>query len=216
MPAGLRLHRQRPADQFALSVLCRRHPAASITTPTRRSSTSRSRAIDGNILLHTSDVAFTGAVDAATLYRQSAAKAGIKIDIKRDAGRRLLGRCLEQAAVLRLLLGRPPDAGPDAFHRLLSDAAWNDTVLKRPDFDKMRLQARAELDDAKRKQIYREVQLMIHDDGGAIIPMFNDFLFGSARQRRRLGAMATGDDGPALRGAGLARGLQDLAACRAS
>ena len=41
---------------------------------------------DGNILLHTSDVAFTGAVDAATLLQASAAQAGIKIDIKRDPG----------------------------------------------------------------------------------------------------------------------------------
>src|SRR5690606_12142423 len=40
----------------------------------------------GSILLRTSDVAFPGAVDAAQLYQQSAAKAGITIEIKREPG----------------------------------------------------------------------------------------------------------------------------------
>src|SRR5690606_1869045 len=40
----------------------------------------------GSILLRTSDVAFPGAVDAAQLYQQSAAKAGIAIEIRREPG----------------------------------------------------------------------------------------------------------------------------------
>ena len=39
----------------------------------------------------------------------------------------------------------------------ISSAEWNDTRFKRPDFDKMLLQARSELDDAKRKAIYRDM-----------------------------------------------------------
>ncbi len=38
------------------------------------------------MLLRTSDVAFPGAVDAAQLYQQSAAKAGITIEVKREPG----------------------------------------------------------------------------------------------------------------------------------
>ena len=41
---------------------------------------------DGSVLLRTSDVAFPGAVDAAQLFQQSAAKAGIKIELKREPG----------------------------------------------------------------------------------------------------------------------------------
>ena len=40
----------------------------------------------GSVLLRTSDVAFPGAVDAAQLYQQSAAKAGITIEVKREPG----------------------------------------------------------------------------------------------------------------------------------
>ncbi|HEY0125153.1 MAG TPA: ABC transporter substrate-binding protein, partial [Rhizobium sp.] len=41
---------------------------------------------DGAVLLRTSDVAFPGAVDAAALYQESAKKAGISIEIKREPG----------------------------------------------------------------------------------------------------------------------------------
>src|SRR3546814_18666075 len=40
----------------------------------------------GSVLLRTSEVAFPGAVDAAVLYQQSAKKAGIEIEIKREPG----------------------------------------------------------------------------------------------------------------------------------
>ncbi len=40
----------------------------------------------GSVLLRTSDVAFPGAVDAAQLYQQSCAKAGITIEVKREPG----------------------------------------------------------------------------------------------------------------------------------
>jgi peptide/nickel transport system substrate-binding protein len=59
-----------------------------------------------------------------------------------------------------------------------SDAAWNETFWKRPDFDKLLVAARAELDSAKRKQMYHDLELMIRDDGGAVIPMFNNYIFG--------------------------------------
>jgi peptide/nickel transport system substrate-binding protein len=57
-----------------------------------------------------------------------------------------------------------------------SDAAWNESYWKRLDFDKLLLEARVELDTAKRKQMYHDLQAMIVDDGGELIPMFNNTL----------------------------------------
>jgi peptide/nickel transport system substrate-binding protein len=34
------------------------------------------------------------------------------------------------------------------------------------------VQARAELDQAKRREMYTEMQCMLRDEGGAIVPMF--------------------------------------------
>jgi peptide/nickel transport system substrate-binding protein len=52
-----------------------------------------------------------------------------------------------------------------------SGSPWNETYWKRSEFDRLLIAARAELDTAKRKQMYRELQLMVHEDGGAIIPI---------------------------------------------
>src|SRR3546814_10994596 len=57
-----------------------------------------------------------------------------------------------------------------------SEADWNDTRFFRPDFDKLLLSARAELDQAKRASMYREMAIMVRDEGGVILPMFNDFI----------------------------------------
>jgi peptide/nickel transport system substrate-binding protein len=57
-----------------------------------------------------------------------------------------------------------------------SKADWNDTKFFREDFDKLLLAARAELDQAKRKDMYREMAVMVRDEGGLILPMFNDFV----------------------------------------
>lgn len=63
-----------------------------------------------------------------------------------------------------------------------SDAPWNESFWKRPEFDRLLEQARGELDPVKRKELYAECQRMIWEDGGEIIPMFNNFLFGAAKR----------------------------------
>jgi peptide/nickel transport system substrate-binding protein len=40
----------------------------------------------------------------------------------------------------------------------------------------MILEARAELDQVRRKEIYTDMALMMRDEGGLILPMFNDFI----------------------------------------
>ena len=53
-----------------------------------------------------------------------------------------------------------------------SDAPWNESGWKNEKFDQLLVAARAETDDAKRKQMYADMQAMIHDEGGIGIPMF--------------------------------------------
>jgi peptide/nickel transport system substrate-binding protein len=61
----------------------------------------------------------------------------------------------------------------------LSDAAWNESFWYRDDFDQLVRAARAELDFEKRKQMYHDLQVMVYEDGGEIIPMFNNYLYGA-------------------------------------
>ena len=53
-----------------------------------------------------------------------------------------------------------------------ADAKQNDTKWKHPKFNQLLIAARAELDDAKRREMYVEMQRLVHDEGGVVIPMF--------------------------------------------
>ena len=59
-----------------------------------------------------------------------------------------------------------------------SESIWNETYFLRDDFDAMLAEARALLDFDKRREIYWELQRMLSEEGGSIIPLFNDFLDG--------------------------------------
>ena len=58
----------------------------------------------------------------------------------------------------------------------LSTADWNDTKFKNAEFDATLIAARAELDPVKRKAEYSELANTLRDEGGLILPMFNDFV----------------------------------------
>ena len=60
----------------------------------------------------------------------------------------------------------------------LSTADWNDTKFKNARFDELLFAARAELDADKRKAMYAEMANILRDEGGLILPMFNDFVSG--------------------------------------
>jgi peptide/nickel transport system substrate-binding protein len=130
----------------------------------------------GSILLRTSDVAFPGAVDAAQLYQQSAAKAGIKIEIKREPGDGYWTEVWNKQPFSLSYWGGRPTQDQMYSTAYLSTADWNDTRWKRPEFDKMVLSARGELDEAKRKKIYRDMGEIMRDEGGLIVPFFNQFV----------------------------------------
>jgi len=130
----------------------------------------------GPVLLRTSDVAFTGAVDAAQLYQQSCAKAGIQIEVKREPGDGYWSEVWNKQPFSTSYWGGRPVQDQMYSTAYLSTADWNDTRFLRPDFDKIIIEARAELDEAKRKELYRAAAIMVRDEGGLILPMFNDFI----------------------------------------
>jgi peptide/nickel transport system substrate-binding protein len=146
----------------------------------------------GPILLRTSDAAFAGAVDAATLYQQHASRCGIELQIKREPADGFFNNVWNvEPFVASYWGGRPVQ---DLMYSVgyKSDADWNETRWVRPAFDRMLIQARGELDETKRRAIYRDMAMLVRDDGGAIIPMFSNFIDATATNVRgyvRDGAM---------------------------
>ena len=130
----------------------------------------------GPITLRTSDAAFPGAVDAAVLFQQSAAQAGIQIDVVREPADGYWTNVWNVQPFCASYWGGRPTQDSRYSTSYISTAEWNDTRWKVPEFDVKLLEARAELDQERRAQLYREMALMLYEEGGLILPVFNDYV----------------------------------------
>ncbi|MEX0280632.1 MAG: ABC transporter substrate-binding protein [Arenibacterium sp.] len=132
---------------------------------------------DGSpIVLRTADGAFPGAVDAAALFQQSCQAAGIPLEVKREPNDGYWSEVWNVQPFCCSYWGGRPVQDQMYTTAYLSTADWNDTRWKRPEFDDMLLAARAELDEAKRKDLYSKMGRLLREEGGLIVPMFNDFV----------------------------------------
>ena len=130
----------------------------------------------GKVLLRTSDAAFPGAVDASILYQQSAAAAGIELEIQREPADGYWSNVWNAKPFCASYWGGRPVQDQMYSTAYLSDAPWNDTRFFNDKFDGLIKQARTELDAGKRTQLYKEAGMLVRDEGGLICPMFNDFI----------------------------------------
>lgn len=130
----------------------------------------------GPIVLRTSDAAFPGAVDAAVLYKESCAKAGIDIEIRREPNDGYWSEVWNVKPFCLSYWGGRPTQDQMFSTGYISSADWNDTRFFNERFDQAVLSARAELDEDKRKALYRDASEIIRDEGGLIVPFFNEFI----------------------------------------
>ena len=108
----------------------------------------------------------------AALVQQSAAAGGLKIDIVREPSDGFWSNVWMKHPFVSGAWGGRPTADIMLTTAYSSGAKWNDTKWRREDFDQKLSLARSETDFGARKQHYHDLQLMIHEDGGAAIPFF--------------------------------------------
>jgi len=132
--------------------------------------------LDHTFQLHAADAAFAGAVDAALLIKESAAKAGIKINVVREPNDGYWSNVwMKKSWCACYWAGRTtPDPMFSTAYGATSN--WNDTFWKDERFNKLMVEARSELDDVKRRTMYIEMQQRLSVEGGVIIPMFADIV----------------------------------------
>ena len=53
-----------------------------------------------------------------------------------------------------------------------ADSNWNDSFWKHDRFNALLKEARATLDETKRGEMYAEMQMLVRDEGGVVIPMY--------------------------------------------
>lgn len=133
-----------------------------------------------DVRLSAADAAFGGAVDAAVLYQSSAAQAGINLTPVREANDGYWSDVwMKKPFCAVYWSGRPVEDQMFAT-AYKCGAAWNDTFWCNDRFDELMLKARSELDEAKRREMYFEMQAICSDDGGVIVPMFANYVFGNS------------------------------------
>jgi peptide/nickel transport system substrate-binding protein len=138
----------------------------------------------GSIVLTVADVAFAGCVEMAQLFKASAAQAGIDIQINRVPNDGYYDKVWLTNPFCANYRGGRPTADLMMSLAYLSTSPYNDTHWKNPKFDQLLLAARVELDFAKRKQMYHDMQAMVHEDCSAVIPVFTSNLDGGQKKVR--------------------------------
>ena len=135
------------------------------------------------VTLSVSDAAFAGCVDGAVLYAETAAgtNAGITVDVERvPADGYWANTWMHKPWAASYWGGRPSEDWmfTMAYAR---DAAWNETFWNHPHFEDLLVRARGELDETRRRDMYVEMQTIMHDEGGAVIPCFSDYVFAAGK-----------------------------------
>ena len=131
----------------------------------------------GSVLLRTSDVAFPGAVDATQLYQQSAAKAGITIEVKREPGDGYWSEVWNKQPFSASYWGGRPT----------QDQMYSTAYLFQGRLERHALLPRGFRQDAvpgprraRQGQAQEDLSptwaMIVRDEGGVITPMFNDFI----------------------------------------
>jgi len=113
-----------------------------------------------------------GSVDMASVLQESAANIGLRLAVNRVPSD---GYWSNHWMKHPLTFGNTnPRPTADLIFSLFykSDAPWNESGWKDAHFDQLLLEARAEVDEAKRKRIYSDMQVLVHEKCGVGIPVF--------------------------------------------
>jgi peptide/nickel transport system substrate-binding protein len=136
----------------------------------------------GPVTLSVADAAFPNAVATATLYKEHASKAGIDITIQRVPDDGYWDDIWSKKPFCASYWGGRSPASLFLQAVYVSGSSNNESHWKNPQFDALLAQAQAEPDAGKRKQIFHDMQVLINDDCGEIIPMFAYSLFGTSKK----------------------------------
>ncbi|WP_201742254.1 ABC transporter substrate-binding protein [Mangrovicoccus ximenensis] len=120
----------------------------------------------------TASDAAASSVDMATIVQQAGAEIGMKLTVDRVPNDGYWSNYWLKAPVHFGHINPRPT--PDILFSLLyaSDAPWNESQYKSETFDAKLKEARGMTDEAKRKEIYWDLQAMVSKEAGTIIPAY--------------------------------------------
>lgn len=146
--------------------------------------------------LSAADAAFSGAVDAAVLFSETAAQAGITLNPIREPSDGYWSNVWMVKPFSAVYWGGRPTEDWMFATAYASGAAWNDGYWEHERFNELLRSARSELNEDLRREQYVEMQQIVRDEGSTIIPMFSNYVMATSSQVRtpeQIGANTTLD-----------------------
>ena len=125
-----------------------------------------------DIEIAASDAAFGGAVDATQLYAEQVRPAGINIKVNRVSADGYWNNVWMKVPWSASYWSGRPTADMMFTIGYKAGGNWTESHWNNPRFEQLLIQGRAELDEAKRSEIYVEMQTIVNQDGGSVIPCF--------------------------------------------
>jgi peptide/nickel transport system substrate-binding protein len=121
------------------------------------------------VTLHTSDIV-PGFVEAATLFAEAAKGAGVTVNIKKEPANAYFDTSL---LYTKLDFGQSfwtiSSLGTWYTQALLSDAIWNETHFRDPEYDQLIQSAIGATDEQTATDLWAQVQQRQYDEGGYIV-----------------------------------------------
>jgi peptide/nickel transport system substrate-binding protein len=145
--------------------------------PEKAKSLLKKAGMDGlKVDLSAANAAFPGAIDAAQLFQASAKAAGIEINVVQEPDDGYWSNVwLKKPWCACYWSGRATEDWMFSTNYELG-VPWNDTHWENARFQELLLSARAELDSAKRKDQYTEMQMLCSSEGGTVVPMYANYV----------------------------------------
>ncbi len=146
----------------------------------------------GNTPIPLHAMASSTMLDQAVLIQQAAQRIGMTIDVRRMPADGYWSNVWMKFPLTMGSINPRPSA--DVLFTLFcqSDSTWNESAWRNERFDQLLVEARAETDEARRRQMYGEMQTLVHNHCGIGLPVFQSILDAHTSKLKGLRAIPTG------------------------
>lgn len=121
-----------------------------------------------------------GAVEQCLFMQREGQKIGANFKVRKVATEGYWGAVWLKAPIFAAGANMRPTANIMLTLTFKSDSAWNETKWRNDKFDQTLVAVRGVTDPVKRKQMYCDLQTMIHEENGMSIPVHRDFIDAAA------------------------------------
>jgi peptide/nickel transport system substrate-binding protein len=127
--------------------------------------------------IHVGEVA-SGLTDMVLMTQRDASKIGLKLDVKRVPTDGYWGSVWMKTPLNAVYWNGRPTANSMLSIAYAPDAPWNDTKWNNARMGELLIATRAEKDPVKRKEMYCEMQTLIHNECGIVLPAHMNYIDG--------------------------------------